>query len=629
METTLRTIPLSQLVPSPANVRRTNPAEAAEELAASIAAHGLLQNLTVRPAPAKGKRKGERFEVVAGGRRLAALRLLAAQGALAADYAVPCHVVESDAALEISLAENALQCPMHPADQYEAFAQLHRDHGLSAEDIAARFGVTATVVRQRLKLGAISPVLMAAYREGALNLDQLTAFTITDDHAAQERVWAELPPFGRSRAAIMRRFGEGQVPSDDRRVCFIGLDAYEAAGGTIIRDLFDENGGGFLADAVLLDGLVRAKLQQEADRIAAEGWQWVTVAPEFDYGHAAGMRRIYPEERELSDAEQQEFDRLEAEHDALVDASDGEVNEANEAEFARIEAALAALTGAEAFKPEDIARAGVFVTLDADGDLRIERGFVRAEDDPAETRVEGEAEAKAKREGPAPLSAALVAELTAARTVALAHELAQKPDIALTAVVHALASMAFHGGAAEQSCVQIGMRRPALSSAAPAIADDPAFIAIMARHRAWQERVPEKPDALWAFVTGLDVSERMALLAHCVALSVNAVHPANGRIAPAVADHADRLALAVDLDMRNYWQPTAANYLGRVSKERILDAVREGVSPEASVNLAGLKKAVLVATAEERLSGKGWLPEVLRTPVAVHEPDESEALAAE
>lgn len=628
MEITLRTIPLSQLVPSPANVRRTNPTEAAEELAASIAAHGLLQNLTVRAAPAKGKRKGAGFEVVAGGRRLAALKLLVAQGVLTADHAVPCHVVESDAALEISLAENAMQCPMHPADQHEAFAQLHGEQGLSAEDIAARFGVTATVVRQRLKLGAISPVLMAAYRDGALNLDQLTAFTITDDHAAQERVWAELPPFGRSRAAIMRRLSEGQVPSDDRRVCFVGLDAYEAAGGTVIRDLFDEDGGGFLADAVLLDGLVRAKLQQEADLVAAEGWQWVTVVPEFDYGHAADMRRIYPEQRELSDDEQEEVERLEAEHDALVDACDGEVNETNEAEFARIEAALDALTGVAEFRPEDIARAGVFVTLDADGDLRIERGFVRAGDDPAETETEGKAEAKAKREGPAPLSAALIAELTAARTVALANELAQKPDVALTAVVHALASVAFHGEAAEQSCVQVSLRRPALSSAAPAIADDPAFIATMARHRAWQERLPDDPAALWPFVAGLDLAERMALLAHCTALSVNAVHPANGRIAPAVANQVDRLAQAVDLDMRHYWQPAATNYLGRVSKERILDAVREGVTPEAANNLAGLKKAALAQAAEQRLSGRGWLPEVLRTP-AVVTGAATEALAAE
>ena len=96
-------------------------------------------------------------------------------------------------ATEISLAENAIRTDMHPADQYEAFAKLHDEEGKSAEDIAARFGVTAAVVRQRLKLGAVSPKLRALYRKGEMNLDQLSAFAITEDHERQERVWRELP----------------------------------------------------------------------------------------------------------------------------------------------------------------------------------------------------------------------------------------------------------------------------------------------------------------------------------------------------------------------------------------------------------------------------------------------------
>jgi ParB family chromosome partitioning protein len=66
---------------------------------------------------------------------------------------------------------------------------LHNDKGMAADDIAARFGVTPAVVRQRLKLGAVSPVLMALYREDGITLEQLMAFTITDDHARQEEVW--------------------------------------------------------------------------------------------------------------------------------------------------------------------------------------------------------------------------------------------------------------------------------------------------------------------------------------------------------------------------------------------------------------------------------------------------------
>jgi ParB/RepB/Spo0J family partition protein len=67
----IKSIPLNKLVQSPRNVRRHSDPAADAELKASIAAHGLLQNLIVRPA-AKGK-----FEVEAGERRRRAMLALA------------------------------------------------------------------------------------------------------------------------------------------------------------------------------------------------------------------------------------------------------------------------------------------------------------------------------------------------------------------------------------------------------------------------------------------------------------------------------------------------------------------------------------------------------------------------
>jgi ParB family chromosome partitioning protein len=125
-------IPLTQLVPSAQNVRKTGAKDGIEALAASIAAHSLLQNLQVRPA------KGGHYEVVAGGRRLAALKLLAKQKQIAADYPVPCRALDGEDATEISLAENEMRLPMHPADQFDAFKKL-ADDGKGAEEIAARF----------------------------------------------------------------------------------------------------------------------------------------------------------------------------------------------------------------------------------------------------------------------------------------------------------------------------------------------------------------------------------------------------------------------------------------------------------------------------------------------------------
>jgi ParB family transcriptional regulator, chromosome partitioning protein len=238
MTQAIQHIQLNKLIPSDANVRHTGRMNGVSELASSIKAHGLLQNLTVRRIT-KGKNKAVFYEVVAGGRRLAALKSLVKAKHLKKENRIACHVLGSEIAEEISLAENQYE-PMHPADQYEAFSLLHREHGLLIEDIAARFGVTATVVRQRLKLGAVSRRLLALYREGEMNLDQLTAFTVTDDHTRQEQVWDDLGEYA-SRRAIMQELTKGQISISDRRVIFVGLEAYEAAGGTVMRDLFDED----------------------------------------------------------------------------------------------------------------------------------------------------------------------------------------------------------------------------------------------------------------------------------------------------------------------------------------------------------------------------------------------------
>jgi len=355
------TIPLNKLAPSPENIRKTGRESGIEELAASIAAHGLLQNLTVRPVYDGAGAETGKYEVVAGGRRLAALKLLAKKKTLGKAAPVPCAVLAGTNATEVSLAENLFQCPTHPADQYEAFAKLHYEDGMSAADIAARFGVTEQVVKQRMKLGAVSPVLIQIYRDGEMNLDQLMGFTITDDHARQERVWSELS-WNKGRDMIRKLLTEGQVPSRDRRAIFVGAEAYAAAGGTIIRDLFDEADGGFFADAALLDNLVREKLEAKAAEIRAEGWKWTEAAPEFNYGFASGLRRVYPEPVALSEEEQARLEVLEAEYESLSVQHDGaEITPEIEAEFARLDAEIENLRGRETYRPDDLQRGGAFV----------------------------------------------------------------------------------------------------------------------------------------------------------------------------------------------------------------------------------------------------------------------------
>ena len=620
-------IPLHRLKKSPKNARKTpHPKADIEALAASIAAKGLLQNLVVEPERKDdGKETGYYLVTIGEGRRLAHL-LRAKRKEIRKAEPVRCILDTAHNAHEISLAENVIRSAMHPADQFEAFARLHREEGMAAEDIAARFGVTPTVVRQRLKLGAIAPTLMQAYRDEELTLEELTAFAITDDHARQEQVWNELPAYNRSRDAILRALSEGQVSSDDRRASFVGAEAYQAAGGAIIRDLFDEEGGGFFADAALLNRLVREKLAAEATKIEAEGWKWIVVEPEFNHEMTAGMRRVYPEAAPLSEADQVKLGELDRQHNALSNDDPGD-DEDILAKLQAIEEEMDALTGAEQYQPEEIAIAGAFVCLDHHGEPRIERGFFRAEDWKAKAsfsrNAEPDGETRQTDQGK-PLSEKLVAELTAYRTAGLRNALAEHSATALTAVVHALAAATFYSRSDRSSCLEIVPRSASLAAHASGIDECPAMIAIAERHAAWERRMPEDAARLWGFVAGLDQAEQVQLLAHCASLTVNAMRLPKHRTETAASAHADLLAETLGLDMTATWTPTAANYFGRVSKERIVEAVREGVSAEAAANIAGMKKLAMAEVAEQRLAGTGWLPELLRTGSAV-EPEAEQA----
>jgi ParB family chromosome partitioning protein len=538
---TLIVVPLNKLKKSPNNVRKVPQTKAdIQALAASIAAIGMLQYPIVEPEiGANGKPTGHYLVNAGEGRRLAQL-LRAKRKQIKRDEPIRCILDTEHSATEISLAENAIRANMHPADQYEAFAKLHNEEGLPAEDIAARFGVTPTVVKQRLKLGAVSPTLITLYRQGEMSLDTLTAFTITDDHERQERVWDALPSFQRSRERILQALSEGQIPSDDRRARFIGTEAYEAAGGTIIRDLFDDEGGGFFADAALLDRLASEKLQATAEKMTGEGWRWVSVTIDFDHAAASGMRRVFPEAVPLTRKERKQLKKLAVRYDALCEKyPNGDVPAADQAKLDRIEAAIDRLSK-YAYRAKDLATAGAFVVLGHDGSIRIERGYVRKEDEP---KGKGKPNGKDEAEDQAPsgLSEKLVAELTAHRTAALRNELAKHPATALIALTHTLALKCFYPGSA-MSCLDVVTRSNYLPRHASGIEATHAGREIAERHEGWGKRLPREADQLWAFIRDMDAADRLGLLAHCVSHGVNAVQT-RGRDEASLA-HADSLRQA-------------------------------------------------------------------------------------
>ncbi len=638
----VRDIALNKLKASPRNARRVgHTAEDIEARAASIRFKGLLQPLVVEPEVKEGGQESGYYLVTIGEGRRQALKLLAKRKLLSKTEPVRCVVDTTNDPAEISLDENISRRDMHPADQFEAFKDLADRKGYGVEEIAARSGVSPQIVRQRLRLGAVAPALLDLYRQEALTLEQVTAFAVNPDPERQMQVYAQLSQMNRQPYAIRRAMTDTKVPADDRRMLFVGLDAYVEAGGPVLRDLFSEDRGGWVEDVVLLDRLVLEKLSEIAETVRDdEGWKWAAASLDFPTGH--GCSRVWERVLQRSPEDAEALAALHAEEAALTDQwidvqpSPPEVA----ARFEAIQAALEGYGEDYGYDPADKARAGVFVMLSAYGQARVDRGFVRPEDEPA-PELEGEddedhgvfgdeadadgadaldAEAGSDDEDEpaeepvgdpsAPLPARLVADLTAHRTAALRDALAGDPDLALVALVHALVLRVF-GSGGFASCLDIRMGSHVLSSDADGIEDSVAGRANAERHAAWARQVPARAEAMWAFIVGLDGDSRAALLAHCVSLSLNAVRGVERR--PLALAHAETLAAALNLDMTAYWTPTAARYLDRVTKAHVLAAVTEGVSAEAAGRIAGLKKPDMVAAAEPLLAGTGWLPVLLRT----------------
>ncbi|WP_085027803.1 ParB/RepB/Spo0J family partition protein [Ensifer aridi] len=642
-----RDIPFNKLVLSQQNVRKTKAGVSIQDLAEDIARRGLLTSLNVRAeVDADGKETGT-YRIPAGGRRYRALELLVKQKRLSNTVGVPCIVSKTETPeVEDSLAENVRRLDLHPLDQFRAIMTL-RELGVSEEEIAARFFISVATVRQRLRLAAVSPRLLELYANDEMKLEQVMAFSITNDHVRQEQVWDTISRQHSSEPYYIRRLlTDIAIRATDRRAVYVGVEAYEAAGGMVMRDLFDEDNGGWLQDPVLLEQLVVEKLAADAAALkAAEGWKWVEAALDFPYGHTSGLRRFYGERAEFTEGELAHFDRVKADYERLDAEYAGATEYSAEAEQ-RLEELGNELDRLNdrpyVFDPEEVARGGAFVSLGAGGELKIERGFVRPEDEP-QIDTDGCDAARADGEtgydvsgspslggvsvigGPAhndqaeeedddgklrPLSDRLVEDLTAMRTVALRNALANDLVMAFIAALHIFVLKNFYLYGSD-SCLEVTLQSAKFGQTT-GLGDTAWAKEIEQRHEAWGQDLPKNPTELWDFLMALDDVSRQALFAHCVSLSINAVvQPWNPRTA-AIA-HADRLARSIGFDMAEAgWEPTVDSYLGRVTKAHILQAVREAKGEQSAQLIEHLKKQDMAREAARLLEGSGWLPEPLR-----------------
>ncbi|MEM8992203.1 MAG: ParB N-terminal domain-containing protein [Pseudomonadota bacterium] len=643
-----RDIPFNKLVLSQSNVRKVKAGVSIEELAEDIARRTLITSITVRPVLDDDGAETGMFEIPAGGRRYRALELLVKQRRLNKTAPVPCVVRTSGLAEEDSLAENIQRAPLHPLDQFRAF-QAMREKGKSEEEIAAAFFVSVNVVKQRLKLAAVSATLLDAYAEEEMTLDQLMAFTVNPDHERQDQVWEALKQhYSKQPYDIRRMLTEGAVRASDRRAQFVGLDNYVEAGGEVLRDLFQTDDGGWMQDTALLEIMATEKLKEEAEAIRAEGWHWIEVATDFPYGHTYDLRRIRGEAEPMSEEEENTYAALKVEYDKLEDdyAEADELPEEIDERLGEIETAMEALQNRPIrFEAEHYAIAGAFVSIDSSGGLRVERGYVRPEDEPVEETDELDEGASVVSDtddatddecaethqidedddddGTKPVSDRLVCELTVHRTMALRDTLANDPQLAMLACLHAMVLQLFyHYG--QDSCVEITPRSTQFGSQASNLGNAPYVQSIDLGIETWAGSLPKQPEDLWEALTEWESDSRDSLFAHCVAMTINAVQEPHHRKPRQIA-HADVLASTLGLDMvKAGWTPTADSYLGRVTKAQILAAVREAKGDKDADRIAGFKKPDMVEVAEDLLVGSGWLPQPLRTAPLAEQPDEPE-----
>ncbi|TMS56645.1 ParB/RepB/Spo0J family partition protein [Imbroritus primus] len=619
-------VPLSQLVlrPTGRNVRKT-PRMSIPELAASIQRVGLLQNLIVIASA-----DGEHYEVVAGGRRLAALKLLVKKHRISKEWEVPCLLVADGTARTASLTENVQREAMHPADQFEAFAALVAE-GRPIEDIAADFSVTPLVVQRRLKLANVSPRLMGDYRADAVTLDQLMALSITDDHAAQEAAFYDAPQWQRQPSALRERLTEREIDAYRHPlVRFVGLDTYEAAGGGIRRDLFAEGDAGvYLTDAALLERLVQDRLAGIAATVRTEGWAWVDATPGVTHADLHAFQRAPRERREPNKREAQRIEKLQAKMqdvaeavDAAMDADDEDKANALQEEGEALGDQLQALEdGLQDYGATVKAAAGAIVSIDRNGEAVIHRGLLREAEakalrtlerlrqgfgsEDAENDGKGEEDEAPKA---ASMSDRLAQRLSAHRTAALQIGVACRPQVALAALVHGMVQTVLFDRRYGHD-LPLGVRltvQDRLEGMAPDLPESPAAVALREMQQAWAERLPQDDAELFPALLAMRQAELMALLAVCVASTVDVVTPRATPHQPGA-----KLAQAVGLDMAAWWQPTAEGYFRHVPKAVILEAVGE-YAPEHVTRLAKLKKADIASEAERLADGTGWMPAIFK-----------------
>ena len=582
---TLQTVKLSQLRLSPLNVRRVKP-KAIDQLAADIAAHGLLQNLVVYA-------EGNRFEVAAGGRRYRALKQLEKARAIPSCHGVSVDVRDKAEAVELSLAENVQREDMHVADAVIAYGDLCRD-GHSSEDIAARFGVALSYVKKVLRLSALHPDALECLARDKIGMEAAQALTLTDDH---DRQLEALKRCGNQAHSIRRMLTEEKVGTTSALFLFVGHEAYVAAGGTITADLFAEEGDGYANDPALVETLATVRMAEIEAGYRADGWRDVRASLERpnDYYnlvtvHAAGAR-------EPTEAEQVERERIAAAAAARM-AELGKGNQWGDRVFNGLERDARVLENRLCVFTDVQKAEGAMVLFVGSGG-EVEAKAIRTK----RIAREGSGDAPAIKPD---YSGAMIETLSRIKTLAVQEAVTTNPALALDILLDCLVGQSVHNEPSYYS--PLSLRLEGFNAEVPDDMMTQGDIASVDEIGAGDfAAVPEVNR--FAAIQAMDAEAKGQLLALLVARQINGGQ-SSGMRRDRRHQRFDQIAFASGIDMVSKWQAPVAFY-DRLKKPVIAKIMTEVLGKAAADNCAKMKKGDLAAAAAERMAGRGWLPPAL------------------
>ncbi|HDW8470034.1 TPA: ParB/RepB/Spo0J family partition protein [Escherichia coli] len=592
-------VPLASLIKSPLNVR-TVPysAESVSELADSIKGVGLLQNLVVHALP------GDRHGVAAGGRRLAALNMLAERNILPADWPVRVKVIPQELATAASMTENGHRRDMHPAEQIAGFRAMAQE-GKTPAQIGDLLGYSPRHVQRMLKLADLAPVILDALAEDRITTEHCQALALENDTARQVQVfeaacqsgWGGKPEV----QTIRRLVTESEVAvAGNTKFRFVGADAFSP--DELRTDLFSDDEGGYV-DCVALDAALLEKLQAVAEYLReAEGWGWCAGRMEA-VGEcredARAYRNLPQPEAVLTEAEEERLNELMARYDALE-------NQCEESDLLEAEMKLMrCMAKVRAWTPEMRAGSGVVVSWRY-GNVCVQRGVqLRSEDDAADDadRTEQVQEKASVEE----VSLPLLTKMSSERTLAVQAALMQQPDKSLALLAWTLCLNVFGSGAySKPAQISLECKHYSLTSDAPSGKEGAAFMAMMAEKARLAALLPEG----WSrdMTTFLSLSQEvlLSLLSFCTACSIHGVQ--TRECGHTSRSPLDTLESAIGFHMRDWWQPTKANFFGHLKKPQIIAALNEAGLSGAARDAEKMKKGDAAEHAEFHMKDNRWVP---------------------